>query len=104
MGDEPWIRIRHFVALDVNKETVAVAIAQSGRRGEVRFYGMISSQPDAVAKLVKTLAARHARLAFAYEAGPTGYGLLRQLTTTGHPLPVGRALADAHAPWRSDQD
>jgi transposase len=77
-----------FVALDVSKETIAVAVAQGGCRGEVRFYGTISSRPDAVAKLVKALAARQTRLAFAYEAGPTGYGLFRQLTSLGHPCQV----------------
>lgn len=73
-----------FVGLDVSKETIAVGIAEGGRRGEVRFYGSISSKPEAVAKLARTLAARHRQLVFAYEAGPTGYGLHRQLTQLGH--------------------
>lgn len=73
-----------FIGLDVSKETIAVAVAESGRRGEVRFYGTISSKPEAAAKLAKTLAAAHGALAFAYEAGPTGYGLHRQLTQLGH--------------------
>ncbi len=73
-----------FIGLDVSKDTIAVAIAEGGRRGEVRFYGTISSKPEAVAKLVKTLAAKHGRLAFTYEAGPTGYGLYRELMHLGH--------------------
>lgn len=73
-----------FVGLDVSKATIAVAAAQGGRRGEVRFYGTIASKPEAVAKLVETLSARHARLVFAYEAGPTGYGLYRQIAKLGH--------------------
>lgn len=73
-----------FIGLDVSKETIAVAVAENGRRGEVRFYGTISSKPEAVAKLVKILAAAHGVLAFAYEAGPTGYGLYRQLTQLGY--------------------
>jgi transposase len=73
-----------FIGLDVSKETIAVAVAESCRRGEVRFYGSISSKPEAVAKLAKTLTAAHGALAFAYEAGPTGYGLHRQLTQLGH--------------------
>lgn len=77
-------RTTTFIGLDVSKETIAVAVAESGRRGEVRFFGTISSKPEAVAKLAKTLAATHGALAFAYEAGPTGYGLHRQLTQLGH--------------------
>src|SRR3546814_999305 len=69
-----------YIGLDVSKKTIAVGIAAGGDRGEVRFYGSISSAPDAVARLVRTLATRHARMVFAYEAGPTGYGLHRQLT------------------------
>lgn len=77
-----------YIGLDVSKKTIAVGIAEGGSRGEVRFYGSISSAPDAVAKLVRTLATRHERLAFAYEAGPTGYGLHRQLTQLGYPCQV----------------
>jgi transposase len=73
-----------FIGLDVSKDTIAVAVAEGGRRGEVRFYGSISSKPEAITKLVKTLAATHGKLAFAYEAGPTGYGLYRQLIQLGY--------------------
>jgi len=39
--------------------------------------------------LVAKLEKRHVRLAFCYEAGPTGYGLHRQITTLGHACTVG---------------
>ena len=65
-----------YVAFDTSKETIAVAIAESATRKEVRFFGTIANRPDAVRKLVEKLAKRHGRLAFCYEAGPTGYGLL----------------------------
>lgn len=61
-----------YVGLDASKETIAVAIAESGRHKEVRFFGTIASRPDAVCKLVEKLAARHRRLDFCYEADPTG--------------------------------
>jgi transposase len=41
-----------------------------------------------VARLVAKLEKRHVRLAFCYEAGPTGYGLHRQITTLGHACTV----------------
>ncbi|PZR83308.1 MAG: hypothetical protein DLM68_14500 [Hyphomicrobiales bacterium] len=64
-----------------------VAIAEGGRRGEVRFVGEILSRPDSVAKMVDRLAAKHGKLAFCYEAGPCGYGLHRQVTMLGRSWP-----------------
>ena len=66
-----------YVAFDTSKETIAVALAEGRRRGEVRFFGTVANRPEAVRKLVDKLAGRHSRLAFCYEAGPTGYGLHR---------------------------
>ena len=66
-----------FVGLDTSKLRNAVAIADGDRGGEIRFYGEIENTPAATAKLVRKLAAKHQRLTFCYEAGPTGYGLYR---------------------------
>jgi transposase len=77
-----------YVAFDTSKETIAVAIAESGQRGEVRFFGAIANRPEAVRKLVDRLGRRHPRLAFCYEAGPTGYGLYRQIRALGHDCQV----------------
>jgi transposase len=77
-----------FVGLDVSKSKIAVAIAEAGRRGEVRFWGTIANDPVAVERLVEKLAARHASLRFCYEAGPFGYGLYRQLAGLGHACDV----------------
>src|SRR5712691_5686399 len=79
MGDH----IAAFVAFDTSKLRNAVAIAEAGRLGEVRFFGEIDNTAEATAKLVKKLAAKYGRLAFCYEAGPTGYGLYRQITELG---------------------
>ena len=73
-----------YVAMDTHKNTISDAIAESGRRGEVRFVGEIPSRPDSVAKLLARLGAKHCRLAFCYEVGPCGYGLHRQITMAGH--------------------
>lgn len=77
-----------YVAFDASKATLAVALALGGQRGEVRFFGAIASRPEAVRKLVEKLAKRHARLAFCYEAGPTGYGLYRQIRNLGYECQV----------------
>jgi transposase len=73
-----------FVAFDTSKLRNALAIADCGRSGEVRFLGEIENSGAATAKLVKKLAAKYRRLTFCYEAGPTGYGLYRQITKLGH--------------------
>jgi transposase len=73
-----------FVAFDSAKEKHAVAIADDGRDGEVRYFGEIENSPEAVKKFVTKLSRRYDRLHFCYEAGPTGYGLHRQLTDLGH--------------------
>jgi transposase len=72
------------VAFDTSKLRNAVAIAEAGRSGEVRFLGEIDNTPAATNKLVSKLAARYQRLWFCYEAGPTGYGLYRQIAGLGH--------------------
>jgi transposase len=73
-----------YVAFDTSKLRNAVAIADAGRAGEIRFLGEIENTAAAVAKLVRKLAAKYGRLTFCYEAGPTGYGLYRQIKGLGH--------------------
>jgi transposase len=73
-----------FVAFDTSKLRHSVAIAEGGRKGEVRFFGEIENSAEATAKLVRKLAGKYARLTFCYEAGPTGYGTYRQIMSLGH--------------------
>jgi len=73
-----------FVALDVAKLKNAVAIAEAGRKGELRYLGEIDNTPEATRKLVGKLAAKYRHLTFCYEAGPTGYGLHRWIRELGH--------------------
>src|SRR3981081_4301632 len=73
-----------FVGIDTSKLRNAVAIAEGGRSGEVRYLGALENSEAATIKLVKKLAAQHRRLTFCYEAGPTGYGLHRLIKALGH--------------------
>src|SRR5260370_6860992 len=73
-----------FVAFDSSKLRNAVAIADAGRMGEIRYLGEIENTGVATAKLVRKLAANHRQLTFCYEAGPTGYGLYWQIKSLGH--------------------
>lgn len=71
-----------YVGLDVHAGTIAVAVAESGRRGEVRSLGKVPNRPESIRKLVKKLGPVD-RLRACYEAGPTGYALYWQLEALG---------------------
>jgi transposase len=73
-----------YVAFDTAKLRNAVAIAEDGRAGEVRFLGEIENTEVAMIRLVKKLASRYRSLTFCYEAGPTGYELYRLIKRLGH--------------------
>ena len=73
-----------YIGLDVHKETIAVALAEAGKRNEVREYGKIANTRAAVKALVTKLAGNGHELRFCYEAGPCGYGIQRQLTALKH--------------------
>ena len=77
-----------YVGLDVHKDTIAVALAASGLRGEVREYGKIPNTPAALKALAVKLAPAGRDLQFCYEAGPCGYGIQRQLAGAGHECAV----------------
>ncbi len=69
-----------YLGLDVHKAIIAVAVADTG--SHPTLYGTIANDPSAVRKLVRHLG-RGAKLSAAYEAGPTGYALHRQLVGLG---------------------
>jgi transposase len=76
------------VGLDTHKAKIAVAVAEPGRMGEVRFQGEIANRPEAVRQLIERLAEKHGRRRVCDEAGPCGYGLQRQITALGHDCTV----------------
>lgn len=73
-----------FIGIDTSKLRNAIAIAEGGRGGEVRYVGEIDSADAATRKLVSKLAGKYRSLTFCYEAGPTGYGLYRLIRSLGH--------------------
>lgn len=68
-----------YVGLDVHKNSIAVAFAESGGNGEVRSYGTINSDLASLDKVVRKLVSRGSEPRFVYEAGPCGYEIYRHL-------------------------
>ena len=89
-----------FVAFDTAKLKHAVAVAEGGRQGEIRFLGEIANQPATIARLITKLASRYGKLQACFEAGPTGYGLYRHIRGLGHECMV---VAPALIPRRSGE-
>src|SRR3954453_8519 len=56
--------------------------------GEVRYLGEFENTAPATRKLVSRLTEKYDHLHFCYEAGPTGYGLYRQLQDLGQDCAV----------------
>jgi transposase len=70
-----------YIGLDVHRASIAVAIAEE--EGGPSSYGNIPNDPSAIRKLMTRLGGPDAHLRAAYEAGPTGYALHRQLVSMG---------------------
>ena len=73
-----------YVGLDVHKESIVVAVAVGGLRGEVREYGRIANTAGALDRLMRKLGGEGVGVRFCYEAGPCGYGIQRHLSAHGH--------------------
>ena len=72
-----------FVGLDVHKDSIAVAHAHGESAEPPVFVGEIGTRQGDLEKLIRRLQSKAPRLVFAYEAGPTGYGVYRYLTGRG---------------------
>ena len=99
---EPWENIAKLLSRSTLPRELkhAVAVAESGRTGKFRFLGEIENRPATIARTIKKLGRRYDRLHVCFEAGPTGYGLCRQVRDLGHDCMV---VAPALIPKRSGE-
>ncbi len=82
----PQQRRFRYIGLDVHRATIAVAIAEDDGSPPTS-YGSIANEPAAIRKLMLRLGQPkddvEVQLTVAYEAGPTGYVVQRQLSSLG---------------------
>jgi transposase len=77
------MKTHKFVGLDVHSDTTMIAVAEGERAGEVRLYGEISSDLNALEKVLRKLGGPDVVLHVVYEAGPTGFVVYRRLQQLG---------------------
>jgi transposase len=75
-------RIKFFIGLDAHKDTTSVAVCEASRE-PARFAGTIGPDVRVLLKLLAK-AGDPAQVSVVYEAGPTGYGLYRELSHRGY--------------------
>jgi len=72
-----------FVGIDVHKDSIDIAVAEGGSRGEARHWGVVGGDMASLDKAVRKLVSLGRPLHFVYEAGPCGYWIHRHLTAKG---------------------
>lgn len=77
-----------FVGIDVAKLKNAIAIADAGRDGEIRYFGEVEASDADMRRVIRRIGAKFDCVDFCYEAGPTGYGLYRLIRSLGHDCTV----------------
>jgi transposase len=70
--------ITSYVGLDIHKDSIAIAIAETGRAAP-RFVGTINPLPSELCKALRRQRCSPESTLLVYEAGPCGYGWVRYL-------------------------
>jgi hypothetical protein len=74
------------LGLDVHKDSITIAIAEPGSKGEIRLSGTITSDIERLEKALSRIRKAHpgSHLEVAYEAGPCGFVIARSASATHH--------------------
>ena len=96
------------LGLDVHKDSITLAIAEPGSKGEIRPFGTITSDIDRLEKALGRIRKAHpgAQLEVAYEAGPCGFVIARRLQQLGVPCLVAAPSLipkQPGSPFKTDQ-
>jgi transposase len=77
-----------YVGIDVAKLRNAIAIADAGREGGIRYFGEVFASDVSMRRAIQRLAPKFDQIHFCCEAGPTGYGLYRLIRSLAHDCTV----------------
>src|SRR5512136_1108539 len=97
-----------YIGLDVHKDSITIAIAEPGPKGEIRLFGTITNDLQALEKALTRIRKAHAGAALevAYEAGPCGFGIARRLQQLAVPCLVAAPSLipkQPGSPFKTDQ-
>src|SRR3954454_9970562 len=90
--------LHYYLGLDVHKDSIVIAIAEPGRNGELRLFGNITNDLQALGKALNRIRKPHlgAIMQIAYEAAPLRF---RYRTPPGRSRPMSllfRHASDWH--------
>lgn len=95
------LMIKVYIGLDAHKASILIALAFAGR-GDPELYGKVSADLDAFLKILRRIMEKYQltkeEVALCYEAGPTGFVLVRRLRHLGFACEV---VAPSLIPVRS---
>jgi transposase len=79
-----------YVGLDVHKDSITIAVAEPGPKGEIRTFGTIANSLQALERTLRGFRQAHpdAKFELAYEAGPCGFVIARRLKQLSIPCLV----------------
>ena len=100
--------IKLHLGLDVHKDSITIAIAEDQAKGEIRLFGAITNDLQALEKALGRLRKAHpgAQLEVAYEAGPCGFVIARRLKQLRVPCLVAAPSLipkQPGSPFKTDQ-
>src|SRR3974390_1920994 len=97
-----------YLGLDVHTDSITIAIAEPGSKGELRLFGTITNDMGRLENALGRIRKAHpdAHLEVAYEAGPCGFVIARRLKQLQVPCLVAAPSlipTQPGAPFKTDK-